>query len=66
MLSPSRSAYIFSFDYQLSASQKVYHCRKLKHKGNAKPTLTGAVRVDGAVDGGSVIIGSHLAKLILK
>ena len=47
-------------------NQKVYHCRKLKHKGNAKPTLTGAVRVDGAVDGGSVIIGSHLAKLILK
>ena len=31
----------------------------LKHKRNAKPTLI------GAVDGGSGIIGSHVAKLIL-
>ena len=55
-ITKSPRKYVYSFNYQLSASQKVYKCRKLKHKGNAKPTLIGAVRVDGAVDGGSVMI----------
>ena len=50
---------INSFNYQRSAAKNVYHCRNLKHERSTKPTLI------GVFDGGSGIIGSHVAKLIL-
>ena len=59
---PSRAAIINSFNVNVLQLKKYITgeiWNTLKQKRNSKPTLI------GAVDGGSGIIGSHVAKLIL-